>query len=73
MRSVVNNASMFGDGAPTGGVYLKEKKLNGTYKSIDRIKQGTKRVNISQQKAIVKAHASFKGVFGSIFHEKHIE
>ena len=47
MRNVVNNASMFEDGAPTGITYLKTKKLNYNYKSIEKIKKGSRKINAS--------------------------
>ena len=48
MQNVVNNASMFEDGAPAGVTYFKMKKLHYRYESIEKIKKGSKRVHISQ-------------------------
>ena len=73
MMSVVNNASKFEDGAPSGGTYFKMKKLNyKNYQSISMIKKGSKRVNDSQEKALVTAFNEFKGVKDSVFYEKNL-
>ena len=73
MRNVVNNASNFEDGAPTGITYLKMKKLNGEAKSINKIKKTTRQINSSQEKAIVKAFNCFKNVKDSVFYEKNLD
>ena len=46
MRTVVNNAGKFSDG-PSCVTYFKTKKLNGKYESLDKIKSGSKKINIS--------------------------
>ena len=73
MLNVVNNASLFEDGAPSGISFFKMKKLNyKNYQSITKIKQGSKRVNDSQEKALVTAFNHFKGVKDSVFFEKNL-
>ena len=72
MRSVVNNASKFEDGAPSGVTYFKTKKLHYKYESIEKIKSGTKKINASQEKAIVKAFFKFRGIKDSVFYEKNL-
>ena len=72
MRSVVNNASKFEDGAPSGVTYFKTKKLHYKYESIEKIKTGTRKINASQERAIVKAYSKFKGVKDSVFYERNL-
>ena len=73
MQNVVNNASAFEDGAPAGVTYFKTKKLHYKYDSIEKIKVGSKRIHVSQDKAIVKAFQQFRGVKDCVFYERNLE
>ena len=64
---------MFADGAPSGIRIFKMKKLNQEYESIKKIKTSSKRINVSQERAIVRAFHKFKGVKDSIFYERNLE
>lgn len=73
LRTVVNNASKFEDGAPSGITYFKKKKLNGKYESLDRIKKGSRKINVSREKALIKAFHQFRHIKDSVFYEKTLE
>ena len=47
LSTVVNNASKFDDGAPTGVTYFKRKKLNGKYECLEKIKKGSRKIKVS--------------------------
>lgn len=71
MRSIVNKAQMFADGAPSGVVYMKNKKLNQEYEPLEKIKKNSKRIHLSQEHAIIKAYNVFKDIKDSIFNERN--
>ena len=73
LRTVVNNASSYDDGAPTGKTFFEEKKLNYKYKSIEKIKSSSRKINVSQDKAIVTAFNHFRGIKDSVFYERNLE
>ena len=73
LRTVVNNASSYGDGAPTGKTFFEEKKLNHKYESISKIKSSSRKINVSQDKAIVTAFNHFRGIKDSVFYERNLE
>ena len=77
MRSVVNKAQMFEAGAMQGTTNKKLKQFTGEYAASrcleNKFKKNTKRINISQERAIVRAFQKFKGVKESIFYERNIE
>ena len=75
LRTVVNNASKFEDGAPSGVTYFKKKKLNGKYDCLEKIKKGSRKIHISQERAIVKAYNEFKTIKDSfnVFYERNLD
>lgn len=73
LSTVVNNASKFDDGAPTGVTYFKRKKLNGKYECLENIKKGSRKIKVSQDSALVNAFEKFKHIKDSVFYEKNLE
>ncbi len=52
--------------------YFKTKKLNGKYESLAKIKTGSKKINASQEKALVNAYEKFKKVKDCVFYERNL-
>ena len=73
LRTVVNNASKFEDGAPTGVTYFTKKKLNGKYECLEKIKKGSKKIHASQERAIVRAFNEFRQIKDSVFYERNLD
>lgn len=73
VAAVVNNASMFADGASSGVTYMKTKKLHYKYQSIEKIKSVAHKIHASQEKAIVKAYNKFKAIKNSVFYQRNLQ